>query len=366
MFQVAEKELAELEATQPSPETQNEARQAEDDAEADRKAEWAAQERKFLQNIMSLQHGFSVQPLGRDRLYRRYWVFKSVPGVFVEDDDEICVPPTALVPCVQNPNGSRFDFDNPFAPPTKASVNANIISDKPSEGQQQENKDGSDKENDSLNASGLNAGSSENKADGDGLVNGDGVIVIDDEDSKPPSVNGGEECPAIKQITRPKEWKWAFFTSEEDIEVLIAALNNRGFRENALKQTLNEQKSRVLETVTKVQQDLLNIPLTEEETAERERSKVTTTEVKSRGKSVTYTAQNDSAHEGLELNLREMILDLEERIHVGSLGYLRVIEIHFYVFTLYSLPVYLQLLIVVSFFLFFSGCPQQNTSYIDH
>jgi hypothetical protein len=27
-------------------------------------------------------------PLGKDRYYRRYWVFKSLPGVFVEDDDE--------------------------------------------------------------------------------------------------------------------------------------------------------------------------------------------------------------------------------------------------------------------------------------
>lgn len=27
-------------------------------------------------------------PLGKDRYFRRYWVFKSLPGVFVEDDDE--------------------------------------------------------------------------------------------------------------------------------------------------------------------------------------------------------------------------------------------------------------------------------------
>ena len=31
---------------------------------------------------------YSLAPLGKDRYYRRYWVFKSLPGLFVEDDDQ--------------------------------------------------------------------------------------------------------------------------------------------------------------------------------------------------------------------------------------------------------------------------------------
>ena len=37
--------------------------------------------------------------------------------------------------------------------------------------------------------------------------------------------------------------------------------------------------------------------------------------------------QNTSAQESLELNLREMLLDLEERICVGGLGNLKVSEL---------------------------------------
>ena len=30
----------------------------------------------------------SVQCLGRDRAFRRYWMFESIPGIFVEHDDD--------------------------------------------------------------------------------------------------------------------------------------------------------------------------------------------------------------------------------------------------------------------------------------
>ncbi|WAR18255.1 BAZ1A-like protein [Mya arenaria] len=347
-IETLEKDLAELEASLPSQEERDQARQEEDDAESDKKAECMSREREFVQNIMDLQHGFSVQPLGRDRMYRRYWAFKSIPGIFVEDDEQF-VSPEALKPCVQNPNGSQYDINDPFAPLPKlpAAVVNQDKTEKPAEIKPQaENKDGSDKENDSLNASNLNVSAvdgnvsvnvqqAENRpAENSGndnvvkepKVNGDAIVISDDDDSKTPSISECFESEAIKQINKPTKWKWAFYSTEEDIEALIASLNLRGFREHALKQALVEQKSRALETVSKVPEDLLYIPKVEEESesGQKSDSKVTTTEVKMKGKSVTYTAQNDSAHEGLELNLREMILDLEERIHVGSLGYLRV------------------------------------------
>lgn len=46
--------------------------------------------------------------------------------------------------------------------------------------------------------------------------------------------------------------------------------------------------------------------------------------IKSRSRIAKGLIQNTSAQESLELNLREMILDLEERIFVGSLGSLKV------------------------------------------
>jgi len=46
--------------------------------------------------------------------------------------------------------------------------------------------------------------------------------------------------------------------------------------------------------------------------------------IKSRSRIAKGLIQNTSAQESLELNLREMLLDLEERVFVGALGSLKV------------------------------------------
>lgn len=46
--------------------------------------------------------------------------------------------------------------------------------------------------------------------------------------------------------------------------------------------------------------------------------------IKSRSRIAKGQVQDSSAQESLELNLREMLLDLEERIFVGGLGSLKV------------------------------------------
>lgn len=338
--------------------------QEEDDAEADKKAEYMAKERDFLENINKLQHGYAVYPLGRDRMYRRYWMFRSVPGIYIEDDEGF-VDKSALQPCSQNPNGSLF-VNSVYVPPKlpkKETIDIKADDIKP------ETKDGSDKENDSLNASGLNEnlGDTNNSSQNVSSLNvssadsslvssanpslantpivhsavqklkdavGEDVIEIsDDDDSRPPILEKEEvkepppmvETPASKQITERIVHKWAFFTAEEDIECLINSLNSRGFRESMLKSAIIDNKNKLLEVVTEVPVELLNIP--EEEMKENSvmmSPKVRTKEWRQGNKSVKGQVKNDSAGEGLELNLRELLLDLEERIHVGGLGYLRV------------------------------------------
>ena len=38
-------------------------------------------EQDLLDQVQQMQHGFAIYPLGRDRTFRRYWVFRSVPGM---------------------------------------------------------------------------------------------------------------------------------------------------------------------------------------------------------------------------------------------------------------------------------------------
>ena len=331
--------------------------QEEDDAEADKKAEYMMKERDFLESINKLQHGTAIYPLGRDRMYRRYWMFQSVPGIYVEDYEGY-VNEAALKPCSQNPNGSLF-VNSVFVPPPKLSKR------EPSD-IKPENKDGSDKENDSMNASGLNENfvndvnnSSLNVSSADSSLmasaasslantpvlpaavqrvkSGDDIITISDDDDssdKPPKLEEEEikepppavETPATKQITERSKNHWAFFTTEDDIELLLNSLNNRGVRESALKSAIIENKNKLMEIVTEVPIEMLTIPKEEDvkDGAVMMSPKVRTKEWRQGKKSIKGQVKNDSAGEGLELNLREMLLDLEERIHVGGLGYIRV------------------------------------------
>lgn len=55
---------------------------------ARKREEFLRKESKLVDEIYELQTVYSMCPLGKDRHFRRYWVFKSLPGVFVEDDDD--------------------------------------------------------------------------------------------------------------------------------------------------------------------------------------------------------------------------------------------------------------------------------------
>jgi bromodomain adjacent to zinc finger domain protein 1A len=348
----------------PSAEETEKLRTEEDDAEADKKAEYMSKERDFVDSILDLQHGNAVYPIGRDRMYRRYWMFKSIPGIFVEDDERH-VAPELLNVIQQNPLGSTFNLNDPFtAPPKLNQTKPQASAESPAPALTQENKDGSDKENDSMNASLNNSAvgdgntslgvqsantslvnntkdvvdesSAENKDENKAQKeNGSAIVISDDEDSKPPMLELEQkiesptviETPAVKQINEiaKHKYKWAFYRSEEDLEALILSLNGRGFRERALKNAILEHKSKILDKISKVPVDILHISEEGKNDDENgESTKLMTMEWKRGRRNVTGMMHNDSAHEGLELNLREMILDLEERIHVGTLGHLRV------------------------------------------
>ena len=62
----------------------------EDQAEAERlerKENLKKKEKAFLKQIRKSQSMSSVQPIGTDRMFRRYWIFNSLSGLFIEDND---------------------------------------------------------------------------------------------------------------------------------------------------------------------------------------------------------------------------------------------------------------------------------------
>ena len=92
---------------------------------------------------------------------------------------------------------------------------------------------------------------------------------------------------------------WRCYTSEEDFMALLDALNPRGIREKSLKESLQLHKDHILSTIHKC-------PF----------ARYRTNKLSFRG----YDG-NLTAGEYLELCLREQILDLEEKIWLGGLGF---------------------------------------------
>lgn len=95
---------------------------------------------------------------------------------------------------------------------------------------------------------------------------------------------------------------WHYFKSAEELDNLITRLNSRGNRELRLKQAIEKTRDKICQSISKCR----FLP--------------------SAKKSTPIEFRHSSANEYLELYLREQILDIEEKIYVGGLGYIRDID----------------------------------------
>ena len=192
----------------------------------------------------------NLQPLGCDRLHRRYWLFPNLPGLYVEDLglSSSSTPPTSISP----PHPSTITHtpsDTTTHLPTSSDtqVPETTLTPHPTSP----------------------AGQS------------------------PPCQEGGGERDGVR---------WSCYSTEEEVDDLLAALDERGVREKALKQALALHKPVLLASLKKADM----------------RSKLRP--------SPTSLQTYSSGNQYLELYLREQILDTEEKIHLGNLGHLRGAE----------------------------------------
>ncbi|ELT88139.1 hypothetical protein CAPTEDRAFT_221184 [Capitella teleta] len=232
------------------------------------KAKYLKREMELNRLILDLQHGTAICPVGRDRTYRRFWVFKSVPGLFVEDHEEH-ISEECLRPVPQkDPEGN------------------------------------SDKENESFDSGKGHSDQDKSQTEKTVLVSEADVVTM--------SVD--------EQIAKRNQHQWLYYHSPQQMDALIDALNPRGLREGPLRQALIEQKALMVECIDKCPVNVLSISTPDEDKCLTQRFH----ELKSRNKKTQGYVHNGSAREFMELNLREMILDIEERIYHGTLGNLQV------------------------------------------
>ncbi|XP_034369928.2 bromodomain adjacent to zinc finger domain protein 1A isoform X3 [Arvicanthis niloticus] len=230
------------------------------DAEEALRQEHQQKEKELLDKIQSAIACTNIFPLGRDRLYRRYWIFPSIPGLFIEEDY------SGLTEDMLLPRPSSFHNNvQPHDPQVSIKTEESFMSE---------------------STSSLDQG------------------PLDDSVLLP------------KPVHKPN--RWCFYSSREQLEQLIEALNSRGHRESALKETLLQEKSRICAQLAHFSEEKFHFS---------DKPQADSKPVSSRGRSsgVCDTSQM-SAERQLELRLRDFLLDIEDRIYQGTLGAIKVTD----------------------------------------
>nr|XP_021398355.1 bromodomain adjacent to zinc finger domain protein 1A isoform X2 [Lonchura striata domestica] len=228
------------------------------------KQEQQKKEKDLLEKIQNATACTNITPLGRDRLYRRYWIFPSVPGLFVEEDysgltEDMLLPRTSSF---QNSGQSCTNEPQVFS------------------------------------------------KTGESLKSSESTSNIDQD----------SHTSVVVEVPRPvyKPNRWCFYSSREQLDQLLEALNSRGHRESALKETLLQEKSRIYEQLRSFPVEKFHIP-------EKPQSDVRPPIGRGRMQNV-HDGSHLSAEKQLELRLRDFLLDIEDRIYQGTLGAIKVTD----------------------------------------
>ncbi|KAL9952948.1 hypothetical protein ACROYT_G040281 [Oculina patagonica] len=273
-------------------------KEEEEDLAQQRREERKRKDQEFLNQLAKAVARSAIQPLGRDRVFRRYWAFRSLRGLFVEDDD----PDQHLL---LEPESESESEDNE------------------EESGDEQKEDGKENENSTLDPS----NSADTKKEEKHLVNGHtkGRNTAKNENFERKVLNMFKAYQLSKETCGDDDWcesykkrpvvKWSYFAAKEDIDKLLDSLNPRGFRERLLKDAVQQEYKHLTIAVEKC-------PLKADIQAQKKDSKPKGRRG-GRNQPTVDKSRYKTMEEFLEANLRDQILDLEDRIWQGNLGSIR-------------------------------------------
>lgn len=220
----------------------------------------------------------NLRPVGCDRYRRRYWLFTCLPGLYMED----CRSPAESEKTMQENDLSMTQIRPyetpgltqrlPQSTPTDVSVSA-MNHQPPVQPSPQSTLD-----------------------------------LIAEPQAAPVHLQGGyrhdhDTYNPLEESGSPAPQCWSCWASPEVIDSLLSSLNQRGQREVVLKKALESQKQHILRTLSQCPFGSNNAVCLS-----------------------PNQPQYDSANDFLELYLREQILDIEEKIYIGNLGFMKDVK----------------------------------------
>lgn len=237
--------------------------------------------------------------LGTDRAFRNYFIYESLPGVFVEHDL------TYSGKCVDHLIKNNYGLAHVTQEQRYAFIKQMVLNDK-SRNDDKENK---------LGTTSLNGVAIETKSNG--IKKEEGVkqeeLYMCSTDPKTCIVHSSDH---------PDRVVWSYFNTTEEIQQLIDSLNTRGFREKVLRENLELEKELICTYIENCPVEKLTVLLDDKENKMNEI-------VKKRGR---YDTANFNLEPGtdpstiFDISLRENLLEFESRISLGYLGEIKVTD----------------------------------------
>ncbi|XP_024286152.1 bromodomain adjacent to zinc finger domain protein 1A isoform X1 [Oncorhynchus tshawytscha] len=235
-------------------------------------AEQQPREKDLQERIQKVAACTYILPLGRDRLYRRYWLFPSTSALFVEDDYF----------------GLTEDMLDPQEPTSEQ---------EPAKAEEMEVSQNEAGQPEDLSQTGSTP----------------------DPDSKP-IIPAPVQSSSAPPVNRPNHW--AFYSSPQEVEALIEALNPRGHRESTLKEVLVQEKERIAQLLCIATADRYHQTDIKPEAGVNK-----AVSAKSKAASALLPEGTAAPAEDFMCNrLRDLLLDIEDRIYQGTLGQVKVME----------------------------------------
>lgn len=231
----------------------------------------------------------------QDRAFRKYLRISGIPGVFIsfeEDEPGVCLSD----PVKQNKDLVDADRSEILAHIRKIHDEFNT----------------SDKENDPK----------VHPKKPNGAKNGL-IDTIADECKKLLLCSADpENC--IVHSKKSRKSTWYFVKDEQELEALIYALNKRGIRESELLQMLQNDRDTLAEMIKQTPVVQLNPTLEAEETEENKEKRLKKSSRSKYNDANLGFSSTTPMSEILHLTLTDLILEMEEKLHSGHLGSLKV------------------------------------------
>lgn len=262
--------------------------------------------------------------LGSDRAHRSYWLFESLPGLFVEYDQ------TLSGKCLQEPTPHIPGLASCPADMRKKFITQTIMNNKLSEEDKENhaNKKGSLLEKLMLNGSAkIKALIDQNKTAMNGASEEDPLDTKTDVPKTPSNAEllmctaNPKTCPVHGDTYSGPVW--GFFHTEEEINALIESLNPRGIREKTLRENLENEKELILTHLKDCPVDQITAKI---ENREEILAAINAKYIKK------YDSPDFNHEPGtnpsviFEATLRENLLELESKISIGYLGSMKVTD----------------------------------------